>query len=137
MNRRILLQVAAAPVLIGLVLTGACLVGAWYVNRLQTNLANIVARDMAGMQAAQQLEISVRKLRSHCYVYLVDPSPELQREIDSDQELFKRCLERAEQVAFTDEARSYVQAIRDGYKHYDLEFERLREEADRNEGAKS
>src|ERR1700724_97408 len=39
MNRRILLQVTAPAILIGLLLFGTCLVAVWYINRSQANLA--------------------------------------------------------------------------------------------------
>lgn len=60
MNHRLLIRVAAIPVLVGLLLSVACLIGAWHVNRLQTNLANILEENVASMRAAQQLEIVVR-----------------------------------------------------------------------------
>lgn len=128
LNRRILIQVAAPAVLIGLLLCAACLVSAWYVNRLQTNLTNILAQNVSSMQAAQQLEISARQLRFHCFVFLIDPDPALLRDIQSDQQIFEEWLGRAEQTAFTDGESTRVGEIREGYDLYRSEFERLRSE---------
>lgn len=126
MNRKILIQVAAPAVLIGLALTAACLASAWYVNRLQTNLTGILSQNVSSMQAAQQLEISARQLRFHCFLFLIDPDRALLREIDTDQQALVDWLGRAEQVAFTPGERTQVTAIREGYDRYRNEFERLR-----------
>ena len=44
MNRKILIQVTAPAVIIGLLLLGACLVGARYLNRLRENRGRIRAK---------------------------------------------------------------------------------------------
>src|SRR4051794_30842627 len=111
-NRRILIQVATPAVLIGLLLCGVCLVSAWYVNRLQGSLADILAQNVSSMQAAQQLEISARQLRFHCFRYLIDPDDGLLRDIRSDQEAFEEWLARADQSATTPEEYTQVTAIR-------------------------
>src|SRR5437773_1518698 len=52
MNRKILFQVAAPAIVIGLLLVGTCLVSAWSIDRLQTNLTQILSRNVAGAEAA-------------------------------------------------------------------------------------
>ena len=69
--------ITAPTLVIGSLLFGACLVSAWSINRLQANLATVLSRNVASLQAAQQLEINVRQLRFHAFVYLLDPDPEL------------------------------------------------------------
>jgi signal transduction histidine kinase len=131
MNRKILIQVAAPAVLTGLALTGACLVSAWYVNRLQTNLTDILTKNVSSMQAAQQLEITARQLRFHCLVYLIEADPDLLPEIQRDQKTFEKWLGRAEHTALTPGERTHVMAIRAGYDRYRSEFERLRAQVER------
>jgi hypothetical protein len=53
MSNRILIQVAAPTVFIGLLLTGACLLSAWYVNRLQTNQASILSECFAPVESGR------------------------------------------------------------------------------------
>jgi two-component system sensor histidine kinase HydH len=125
MNHKILMQVAAPAVLIGLTLTAACLVSAWYVNRLQTNVTAILAENVSSMHAAQQLEIIARQLRFHCFLYLIDPDPVLLRQIQADQRNFEEWLVRAEEVALTPREQVEVKAIREGYDRYRQEFDRL------------
>ena len=68
MSRKILIQVSAPAVVIGMLLFAACLVSAWYINRLQSNMANILADNVNRLRAAQQLEIPMRRLRFHCFL---------------------------------------------------------------------
>src|SRR5581483_9415156 len=101
-------------------------------NRLQANLTTILASNHASTRAAQQLEICVRQLRFHCFLYLADPDPSLLRNIEEDDRNFEKWLERAEETAFTAEERVLVREIRDGYGLYRREFERLRRQEEKD-----
>ena len=135
MNRQILIKVTAPAVLIGLALTGCCLISAWYVNRLQTNLADILAKNVSSMQAAQQLEISARQLRFHCFLFLIDPDPVLLREVHNDQKALEVWLSQAKQTGSTPGERIQVAAIQEGYERYRSEFERIRAQVERDRAA--
>src|ERR1700736_5337654 len=74
-NRRILLQVAGPAVGVGLLLLAVCLVSAWQINRLQANMSHLLQRNVASLAAAQELEIQLRRLRFHSFIYLLDPVP--------------------------------------------------------------
>src|SRR4051812_29326499 len=128
MNRRILIQVAAPAVVIGFLLFGACLVSAWYINRLQTNIANIRSQNVASLRAAQQLEISLRQLRFHCFLYLLAPSPAVLADIDQDNDRFGEWLARAHESCNSPEEDGYVRAIAAGFDDYQKAFLLLREE---------
>lgn len=137
MNRKLLVQVSAPAVLIGLALTATCLMSAWHVNRLQTNLTEILSSNVTSMQAAQQLEISARQLRFHCFLYLIDPSPTLLTDIEGDQKNLEFWLERAGSVAYTPAEQTQISEIRSGYDRYRREFDQLRSEVDKNGPQKS
>jgi signal transduction histidine kinase len=126
-----MLQVATPAVFVGLVLLGACLISAWYMNRLQTNMTHILTDNVASLRASQQMEISLRQLRFHCFLYLIDPDSSLEEDIRHDHARFEFWLKRGEQAAFTDGERAYLKSVRDGYQRYREEFERLRKEAQR------
>src|SRR5438270_11516216 len=87
-NRRILLQVAGPAVGVGLLLLAVCLVSAWQINRLQANMAHLLQRDVAALEAAQELEIQLRRLRFHSFIYLLDPAPARQAPIDDAEREF-------------------------------------------------
>lgn len=131
MNRRILIQVTAPAVVIGLLLIAVCIITAWYVNRLQANLTNILEINVSSVQAAQQLENSVRQLRFHSFLYLIDPDPALLKDIRADEQLFEGGLDRAEQVAMTIGENRAVAAIKQGFGRYRRELEQLRDEVER------
>src|SRR4051812_32813641 len=118
MNRRILIQVAAPAVVIGLLLFGTCLVSAWYINRLQADLAGILSQNVSSLRPAQQLEIDLRQLRFHCFLYLIDPRDDLLTQIDRDQDRFQQCLADARRLSTTPEEQGYVEVIEQGYAKY-------------------
>jgi signal transduction histidine kinase len=131
MNRKLLIQVAAPTVVIGLLLLGVCLAGAWHINRLQTNLTRLLSRNVASLQAAQGLEIHVRRLRYHTLLYLLSPPaqrPQEQKQVEDDQQDVERSLELVRGSASTAEERACVAAIEDGYRRYRNELAELRQD---------
>ena len=127
MNPKLLLRVTGPALLIGLFLLGACLAGAWYINHLQRNLAGILSQNVRSLQAAQELEISVRQLRYHTFRYLVSPAPEQLQAIEKDQVHFEQALEVAQLTAGTDEEKRCVRQIEEDYKQYRIEQAALRQ----------
>ncbi len=125
MNRKILIQVATPAVVIGLLLFGTCLLSVRYIHRLQTNMANILSENVTGLRAAEQIEISVRRLRFHCFLYLVAPDPVTAAGIDEDHQRLEYWLGYARQSSTTAQEHDYVQEIKEGYTRYRQEFERL------------
>ena len=131
MDRSILIRVTAPAVVIGLVLFGTCLVSAWIVNRLQTNRSRMLSENVSSLEAAQELEIRVRKLHFHCFRYLIDPDRasldrEMRDEMREVDEAFWQSLDEATQTATTPEEQECVRQIREGYRRYRHEFDRLR-----------
>lgn len=134
MDRRILIQITAPAVVIGFLLFATCVVSAWMVNHLQSNLSEILSSNVVSLDAAQDLETSVRQLHVHCYRYLNDPDrPLVDREvtaaIENDNAAFQAALERAEGSATIPEEHECIQEIKEGYQRYQQAFEKLRAEA--------
>jgi signal transduction histidine kinase len=128
MNRRILMQVTGPAVIIGVLLLAACLVGAWYISRLQSDFANASSENLQSLEAAQDLEIRVRQLRFHSFLQLFDPSPTRKEAIAKDQEHFEQSLAVARELANTTEERRCVQEIDSGYQRYKRELALLPDE---------
>src|SRR4249920_2511070 len=103
MNRRILIQVTAPAVIIGILLFIACGASAWYIDRLQTSFARILSRNVNSLQAAQDLELRVRQLRFHCFLYLIDPKPARLQPMQEDHAHFEEALALARRSAHTPE----------------------------------
>ncbi len=130
MNRRILLQVAGPAVGVGLLLLVVCLVSAWQINRLQANMAHLLRRDVAALDAAQELEIQLRRLRFYSFVYLLDPEPKRRDPIENAEQKFAESLATAKAAAADDEDRRLLREIEDGYGAYHDEMARLRTAAE-------
>src|SRR5438874_10592912 len=113
MNHRLLIRVTAPAVAIGLLLFATCLASIRYINRLQSNLADILAENVTSLQAAQELEIRVRQMRFHSMLYLMDPDPARLGPIAADQARFTEALEVARRASKTSEEAAYVRAIGD------------------------
>ena len=118
MNRRIFLQLSWPPVIIGVLLFTGSLASIWTIQRLQQELASILARNVNGLAAAQELEIYLRQFRFHTVLDVMDPSPERERLVRSDHEGFEKALQKAKEAASTEKERRLVEAITKGYARY-------------------
>jgi two-component system, NtrC family, sensor histidine kinase HydH len=128
MNRKILFQVTAPAILVGLLLAGTCLVSAWYIQRLQRNLSRILSQNVASLEAALELENKVRQLRFHTLLYLARPSAGARDVIRQDEHYFEEALEKARQSANTPQEVEYVEKIARGYAQYRDEMAGLRQQ---------
>jgi signal transduction histidine kinase len=126
MNHKLLLRVTMPAVAIALLLFAACLVSVLYIHRLQANLAAVLSRDVASLQAAQELEIRVRQLRFHTLLYLSDPTPNRLEPIDADQQHFEDALGVAQGAAQPGAEGDCVRAIGAAYDEYRREQAGLR-----------
>jgi two-component system, NtrC family, sensor histidine kinase HydH len=124
-SRKILIQVSAPTVLIGLVLLTACLVSAWLISRQQRDLARLLSREVTSLQAAQELQTRVRQLRFHSFLNSIDPKHSREAPIQAVHQNVEDALERMEKVARTPRERAKVKEIRDGYQLYRKELRSL------------
>lgn len=125
MSHKILVRVTAPAVVIGLLLFAACLASIGYISHLQYNLNTILSRNVASLQAAQELEIRVRQLRHHNLLYLMDPARGDLGVIATDEREFEKALDAARGAGHADEFR----AIERGYQRYKEGQDELRADA--------
>jgi signal transduction histidine kinase len=124
-KRRILVQVTLPAVLIGLVLFATCLVGVWSINRLQANRGVILSKNVRSLQMAQDMEIRLRQLRYHSFVYLLDPTPARRALVDEDNRQFEQALDEAKRLASLPGEQTLIGAIETGYRRYRAELDRF------------
>ena len=117
MNRRLLLQVTAPAVGIGILLVGVCLASLWSINRLQANLNSILAGNVTQLEAAAELEVKLRQLRFHTFLYVMDPTPARLRPIEEDEDGFEAALSVVRRPARPEDA-DLVARIAAGYDAY-------------------
>jgi hypothetical protein len=125
MNRKLLIQVTAPAILLGLLLLAACLAGAWYTNRLQRNFAALRNESVTSLQAAEELEIALRQLRFHGFLYLIDPTQPAKDRIQGDHEKFEQALQKARTSSPTPEQAACLAEISEGYLQYQRDLEQL------------
>jgi len=129
MNRRLFFQVSMPAVVIGLLLLAVCLTSGWYIDRLQRNTATILSQNVSNLQAAGELEVCVRQLQYHSFVYLIDPKAKRIGRIQKDYELFEAALRQAEQSANNADQRALVEQIDREYRKYRDEMSSSRDQA--------
>jgi len=100
-------------------------VAAWYVNRLETDLADVLAINVAGVRAAVDLEIGLGEIRGHIDDYLrtgdrgrLGPVGPLRQETAG-------WLREAERLATTPAEQVVIAQVRRGYDRFFAEFDRL------------
>ena len=118
MNRNLLIRFTIPSVIVGVLLFTACLVSIRYIHRLQTNLAELLAKNVTRLEAVQELEIQVRQVRYHTHLYLSNPQKEYLDRIEDDQKRFEAALDKVHHVATTDEERNLLCNIEDTYRQY-------------------
>jgi signal transduction histidine kinase len=132
MNRRILIQVTTPGVIIGLLLFLACLGSAWYIDRLQSDMAKVLSRNVTSLQAAQELEIQVHRLRFYLFLNILDPKSEArQSSVDQDHERFEDALRKVCMTAHTSMELTLVAKIERVYGQYKEELAQIEEQAGR------
>jgi signal transduction histidine kinase len=117
MSRKIVMQVTAPAVLIGVVTVGICLASLWSIHRLQTNLNSILAGNVTNLEAAAELEVKLRQLRLHTFLYVMDPTPARERQIADAEQGFEAALAVAKESSRPEDA-ALVAQIEDGFRHY-------------------
>ncbi len=129
MSRRILAQVTAPAAFIGLLLFVACLTSAWYINNLQTNLANALQQNVASSQISRQLEVTARQLRFNCFLYLVRANPQTLEEVNKDEATFEHWLHKASKSSQGSVDEKLIADIKQAYSEYRQHFDALRAQA--------
>jgi signal transduction histidine kinase len=135
MSYRLLLRLVAPAVVVGLVLLAVCVVSVRYIDRLQTSQADLLDRNVISLQAAQELEIQVRRLRLHTLLYLMELTPDRLDRIRDDERLFEQALVTARSAANSPEEQDCVRAIEAAYLKYQQDQARLRADAYRGRPA--
>jgi signal transduction histidine kinase len=71
----------------------------------------------------QQIELHLRQLRFHSFVYMIDPTRERRSLVDEDHRNFENALDRARQLASSPREHAILDTIEDGYRRYRTELD--------------
>jgi len=117
-HRRFLLPVTLPALGISLLLGTVCLLGIRSLNRLQTDRSQLLAKDVAGLEAAQEMEVRLRQVRSHSFLYVLEPTSVRKRILDEDHAQFEMALYKARDAADRPEELVLIARVELGYQAY-------------------
>jgi two-component system, NtrC family, sensor histidine kinase HydH len=118
MTGQILYRVALPSVSLVVLLVAACLGGVWSIAYLQANQARILSKNVSSLLAAQELEVRLRQLRFHSFMYVMEPTKGRKERMDLDIRQFEEALARAELTAERPEGRQLIRSVKEGYQEY-------------------
>jgi signal transduction histidine kinase len=110
--------VALPSALLTLLLLAACLVGMWSIAHLQASQEHLLSKNVSSLLAAQELELRLRQLRFHSFLFVIDPAPLRREPIEVDARQFEEALARATRIAEQPEEKRLIESIQAGYQNY-------------------
>jgi two-component system sensor histidine kinase HydH len=125
MTARFVGPLTAPVVVLATLLLVIALGSAWYVRALQRSSAELIASNVSSMQAAQELEISVREVRSQFTRYLITQDEGHLKLIPGLKERTHQALAEAERLAQTPEEQRLMRRTRQGFERFFAEYERV------------
>lgn len=118
---RLTAPVAALALLLLVLAVGS----AWYVHNLQKSASELIASNVASMQAAQELEISLREVRTQFTRYLLTQDEGHLKAIPRQKQRTADALAEAERAALSADEQILMKRVRSGYEHFFAEYERV------------
>jgi two-component system sensor histidine kinase HydH len=123
LNRQMVFQVMMPAVLVALAMFGMSLLGIRSINHLQADRDKIVSEHSARLQLVQELATSMRLLRIHSFIYVMDMTPERKSKVETDQMNFESALARLRETPFDEHERQVLVEIEEGYVKYRKELQ--------------
>jgi signal transduction histidine kinase len=123
MSPRVWNRIAAPVGVVSVLLLVTAVGAAWYIHDLQASAALILADHVAGVRAAQELELGVRDLKNQAVRYLVSRDPRQLEPIPRLRERVMSALDRAEGTAFDAAERDLMARIRAGLRTFFAEYD--------------
>lgn len=116
---RLILPTAVVSGLL-LVLAGGA---AWYIRNLQRTTADLLTNNVASVRAAQELEISIREVRTQFDRYLITGERRHLEPVDRLKQRTADALTEADRLATTPTEQLLMRRTRAGYAHFFAEYE--------------
>lgn len=103
---------------VSLLLLAIGIVAAWYIHRLQKNNSDLMAKDVASMLAAEDLEIKMRDVSDQLRGFLRTGDRSYLEAIPALRETTQRDLNEARELARTDQERQKIADLERGCAHF-------------------
>jgi len=118
---RLTAPIAALALLFLVIAVGA----AWYIRNLQQSVSNLTANSVASVRSAQELEISIREVRTQFDRYLITQQDIYLKPIPNLKERIAEALDEAELSATTQAEQVLMKRIRLGHERFFKEYEAI------------
>jgi two-component system, NtrC family, sensor histidine kinase HydH len=125
MTPRIVTRLTAPIAAVSVLLLGLAIVAAWYIQDMQERASGPIARSVASMTAAQELEISTREVSVQCNRYLITRDEEYLKKVTPLKRRITAALENAEAASITPAEDELIGQIRKGYDDFYAEYDKL------------
>jgi signal transduction histidine kinase len=123
MNRFQFSRPAGPLIALGGLVAVTCLASTWYINRLQSDLARTVHRDVVSVKAANELQLRLRQLRVHALLHAADPTSARRQEVNRDIQRVRQALAETPSPWHTPEERAALDAVFNEYLEYEAGLE--------------
>lgn len=100
-------------------------VSAWYVHRLQKQVSQVMALNVASVRAAEELEIGIHKVIVHLKDYLIQGNRQHLGKVETIRPELDAAVVQAANLATTPREQELMRRVRQGHDHFIVEFERL------------
>src|SRR4051812_39782030 len=125
MSPRVWNRIAAPVAVVSVLLLVTAVGAAWYIHNLQASAALLLADHVAGVRAAQELELSVRDLKNQGVRYLISRDHRQLEPIPRYRDRVMSALDRAEAIALSDPEKILVDRIRTGLQTFFAEYDKI------------
>ncbi len=98
---------------------------AWYIRSIQESVANMLTENVTSMRAAQELELSLRDLRSQGVRYLITGDAAMLEPIPRLRERVMEALKQSESHALTPPEQALMRRTRSGLQQFFTEYDRM------------
>jgi CHASE3 domain sensor protein len=128
MQTRLVVRLTAPVIAVSAILILVALGAAWYVRDSQRTLSTVIASNVASVQSAQELEISLREVHVQFDRYLITYDRKYLESVPVLKRRTAEALADAEAAAGTPQEQSLMKRVRQGYEHFFAEYDRLSRE---------
>ncbi|MFN0054580.1 MAG: hypothetical protein ACKV0T_20595 [Planctomycetales bacterium] len=125
MGNHFLLKIVVPLFIISLLLLGLGVVAAWNVHRQQVVNSLLIAQEVEGILAAQDVYIGMRGIRHQLNQYLRQHDRSYFERIPGLHQETAARLERAKSLARTDEERQLIRVVDQGYEQFWTRFQQI------------
>jgi signal transduction histidine kinase len=125
MNARFTVRMIAPIAVTSLLLLTVGGVAAWYLHRLQRDISDLLAHNVASVRAAEEIEIDFRQIRSQLKDYQYTGDRRFLGKVEAIRPTLMHWVDEAARLATTEREQLLVARLRRGVQLFGEELERL------------